>query len=530
MIQPPTQTRQYWEHQFAINDSDIDFINTHFLEIESPQSTAELTLALMRHRVQEEMQALRRKVRGCKLYHPAGSYTVGDKVAFPLLDFESGEVTDIREGYNPDVGDFNVITVTVNKRERTFAAELKADHAASINSDGDADLAAFVKDVSADDLYSYYGTLVEPKVEPILEGEEEFVILGGQWFPKALLADVNEFHLNLAEAALFMFEGGPQTTPEIVGYLELDTDIKKATQVFSLNYALLNDGRFDEIAPKNHVAWFLRQMEPEDVAVVPHRLAYKPIEYDRAVLSPQLRRLELEIADEWSGLEATEQGDSVTISLNYPHRATGSLPLNSSVARLLPLGRSPRQLFTIRDVVTGEEMRAWVVKEGRYIFGLKEWYEAHEIVVGTKITIKPDESDPHVILVDYGRHKPRTMDIRLATVTDGRIKFELERRKIGCEYDELLAVGTEYIAAIDAVWTRVNSANVPLVGLLAAITPELAQMSPQQSVHSKTLYSIINMLRRVPPGPIFTELIRHPAFVLVGDVGWQFEKQKWRGR
>jgi len=54
----------------------------------------------------------------------------------------------------------------------------------------------------------------------------------------------------------------------------------------------------------------------------------------------------------------------------------------------------------------------------------------------------------------------------------------------------------------------------------------LASLNPQETVHTKTLYSAINMIRRVPPGPLFTELIKHPDFQPVGDHYWQYEPNR----
>jgi hypothetical protein len=62
-----------------------------------------------------------------------------------------------------------------------------------------------------------------------------------------------------------------------------------------------------------------------------------------------------------------------------------------------------------------------------------------------------------------------------------------------------------------------------LASHLMEVFPSLAGLSPQNTVHAKTLYSAVNMLRRVPPGPIFAELMRNPAFKAVGDHYWQYE-------
>ena len=65
--------------------------------------------------------------------------------------------------------------------------------------------------------------------------------------------------------------------------------------------------------------------------------------------------------------------------------------------------------------------------------------------------------------------------------------------------------------------------QMTLSTLMADVFPSLAGLTPQNTVHAKTLYSAVNMLRRVPPGPIFAELIRNTAFKAVGDHYWQYQ-------
>src|SRR5690606_34844115 len=123
---------------------------------------------------------------------------------------------------------------------------------------------------------------------------------GGRWFVRALLTNVNVGHLNLAEAVLEISEGGPLPPEEIMPHLELGDDVPLETQVFSLNEAMLKDDRFDEVAPRGKVGWYLRRMEPAQVREVPERLIYQPAPYDAVVLTEELRILIGELDDEWS--------------------------------------------------------------------------------------------------------------------------------------------------------------------------------------------------------------------------------------
>ena len=128
-----------------------------------------------------------------------------------------------------------------------------------------------------------------------------------------------------------------------------------------------------------------------------------------------------------------------------------------------------------------------------------------------------------MVLLGYDRRRAQREWVRLASVDENRIRFSLERRSISCGYDDLLIVGTDYVAAVDALWRRADANNRSIESLLRELFPELAGLNPQQTVHAKTLYSAINMLRRMPPGPLFAELVTNRAFVPVGDHYWQYE-------
>jgi hypothetical protein len=524
VIQARTQTAKYWGSDFTITESDIEQIYNHFLEAARPQSAREIARIVITHRVAEERSTIQRRLTGRTIYQPQKSYQVGDELVFPALHFAHGEVKDVRAGYNPQYGQFNVIAVDINGKAREFAADLAMDH--PLNADGDNGLAQLL-DTDLDVLDELYGNLVEAKVEEALKAHSGFVRLAGKWFVKALMAEVNVGHLHLAEAVLEVNEGGPLPTEEILPHLDMDPGLNEEVQRFSLNYGLLNDDRFDEVAPKGKVAWFLRRLEPEGVKETPGRLVYKPIPYDEALLSPQLLLLERELDDEWSNLQAATTLQPVVFTLLFPHRWAGTIPLSSRIRPLFPPSSSPRQRVILVDDETNEEMVGWVVQDGRYIYGVGDWYEKHGIPIGGFVHLKPGP-EPGVVFIGYDRRRSQREWVRLATVIDNHIHFELMRRSIGCGYDDLLIVGTDTVAAIDSLWRRSDSQRRTVASLLAEVFPALARLNPQNTVHAKTLYSAINMLRRMPPGPVFAELVRHPAFQPVGDHYWQFDQNRWQ--
>lgn len=524
MIQPQTNTPKYWEVGFAPDDTDIEQIYNHLLEVEKPQTVEEIAQVIIGYRVTLEVQRIERLLSGRTIYQPQESFEVGAQLVFPTMQFAQGEVTQIREGYNPQYGEFNVITVEIDDKPREFAADFKDEQHLNI---GNIDLVTSIEDVDVDGLVAQYGGIVAEAVSKALLSRDEFVRLGEEWFVKQMMAEVNIGHLHLAEAILEMSEGGPLKTDDMLPHLDMDPSLDTSVLRFSLNYALLNDDRFDEIAPKGEVVWFLRRLEPEGVQETPGRLSYSSIPHDRALLSPQLLALERELDDELSDLQAAEVPESVEFTLLFPHRWAGTMPLSSKIRKMLPLGNSPRQRVLFKDEFTNDEIVGWVVLESNYIYGLGDWYEKNGIPIGGFVHLKQGP-EPGVVLLGYNRRRAQREWVRLATAVDNRINFELMKRSIGCGFDDLLIVGTDVTAAIDALWRRAETQRRTIASLLAELFNTLADLTPQNTVHAKTLYSAINMLRRVPPGPLFAELVRHPAFIPVGDHYWQFDRVRWQ--
>jgi hypothetical protein len=104
-----------------------------------------------------------------------------------------------------------------------------------------------------------------------------------------------------------------------------------------------------------------------------------------------------------------------------------------------------------------------------------------------------------------------------------RLQFENHKRSIGAEYDDLMILGADDLKAVDALWMSTTQPRKALPDLLQDLLSELARLTPQHTVHAKTLYSAVNVLRRCPPGPIFAALVAQPGFEHVGGPYWRLE-------
>ncbi len=532
MTERQTQSAAYWGAAFTIEEADLDYLSNLLLEEETPLTTDEMVQAIIRRRCEREAEAAKRREQGgAAVYLPQETYTTGQSLVFPALQFAAGTVVGVRSGRNPDQGEFDVIAVDFGNggSTREFAARLPTHKLNEpVHVTGDDDLK------SPEALFAEHGREIGAKLEARLTSHADIVPIAGRWFPRTLLANIHIGHLNLAEAVLDMAGGGPLPTEALLKEVGLPDNINARLQAFSLNYALQEDERFDEVGPAGQVLWYLHRLEPPEVMFPPRRLENAAPDYDRAKLTPTLLALEKEIEDELSPITANAPpvaedappADEVEVNLTFPHRRVGTLPLSPRLAQLFPTAyESPRILFILVDGDSGEKFPGWVVRAGRYVFGLDEWYKKHEFPVGGHLVVRRGDS-PGEVVVKAGSRRPVREWVRTAAPgADGRLTFSMQKRPIGVTYDDLMIVAVDNPGAVDEVWLK--SQSLPFERLVADVFRELAKLNPQSAVHAKTLYAAVNVARRSPPGPIFSELVSRPYYVHVGDGYWRFDQSLW---
>jgi hypothetical protein len=522
VIRRETQTPTYW-HNFQVTSADLEYITNRLIESEQPCLLEDLAHALVQYRCKREEDLIKRELAKGELFQPRRTYEVGQTLVFPALGYATGEIIHIRPGNNPEYGPFRVASVRFEgqKKEREFAIELQTPH--RLNYDGE----ALAEDglLTPDELYELHGAPVRETLTAYLEQSDEFVRLAGHWFLKELLLEVNEGHLNLAEAVLDMMDGGPLSTEVFLKDLDLPAQVDEKLRVFSLNYALSQDKRFDEVGPAGQILWFLRAREPDPVLNPPQRLIPAAEPYERNSLDTSLLLLQQELEDEWADSSGNPPNANTfaTLTLTFPHWRVGTLPLTPRLKSIFPMGRTHRIRFLFKDSTTGATWPGWVVHRQRYVFGLKKWYTENSIPVGAYIEVRTSV-EPGVVEIDFRRRRPTREWVRVAVPRDGRLNFEMRKQLVGCEYDELMVLAVDDSEGVEAVWQQTEEKGIPLAKLLYHIFPELAKLNPQGTVHAKTIYSAVNVIRRLPPGPIFATLMQDMAFLPVGDNYWLFTK------
>jgi hypothetical protein len=517
-----------WARSFSVEKSDIDDLTNLLLEKETPLSTEALARELIEKRLNHEASILKERFKDTQLYNPAHGYSVGQKLLFQAFDYASGTVVSIRAGNNTEYGQFSVIGVKFDNHDkiREFACELTTPHKLTAeHTNGDNPMTAGA-DITPDEVLSTSRSEILPVLEKALAASNELASVGGKWFPRDLMLDVNVGHLNLAEAVLDIAEGGPLTTDDILEQMGGLGKAPHELQKFTLNYTLREDPRFDEVGPTGQVLWYLARLEPQEVTQVPANLRYTPVDYDPNLLSSDMLALEAEIDDELSpSIGIPEVGESAAITLTYPHRRVGTLPLTPRIRQIVPTAlKTQRVWITLVDGQDGEETTGWVVRNEGYVFGLAVFYRKHRLPVGAYVTIRRSD-DPSKIVVDFNAHRPRTEYVRLIVPKGDQLQFENHKRSIGAEYDDLMVLGIDDLQSVDTLFQSTQQQRKSISAILKSIMPGLSRLTPQGTTHAKTLYSVFNVLRRCPPGPIFATLVANPDFQNVGGHYWKLVEE-----
>ena len=514
----------YWEN-FELVEEDIEFLYNHLLELETPLTTDELVLSLIQERIQREKSAIeKRRTSGGDLYQPEGTDKVGQMLVFPAFNWQLGKVVSVRPGHNPDLGEFKVIKVDFSEGgEREFAANL-SEHILN----NPPEIADYDPALDQEIVLENHSSLITTHLEEDLNTNPDFVRIAGRWFPHTLLVDVNVGHLNLAEAVLDMAGGGPQPTLELLDQIDLNASVNPKLLEFSLDLALQEDERFDEVGPSGDILWFLKRLEPKEVLETPVFLNYERIDFDHALLSEEMVKLERDLDDELSNItDWDDSSDTVEIRLIFPHLRSGTLPLSNRLHHLFPTAyEAPRIRFQLVDGKTGQKFPAWVVREKYYVYGLKSWYEEKELIPGSIIQIKRG-GNPGEVIVDTTDQRTSREWIRTVLVgSDGGVVYALLKQLVSGQVDPRMGIAIPDLEALDDVWNQAKSKQPPFEEVVVNTVKELAKLNPQSHVHASELYAAVNVIRRCPPGPIFALLASRPWFVHVGDLHYRLSDQE----
>lgn len=517
-----------WVRNFTVSDTDVDYLMNTLLEQETPMTTRQLSRLIIEQRLEVEQAALEKQYRNTKIYNPSEQYIVGDRIIFTQMELATATVQEVRTGDNPEHGEFTVLAVKFDDDEhnlpdkyREFVSNLQTAHALS-EIEQESTLTNQIT-INPDELLDIEDNYIMRVVHEGLRDNDSLKRVAGFWFPEELVLDCDIGVLHLSEAVLDMVGGGPLLTKEIIDQIGEIGVAPIQLQIFSLNLALNEDERFDEVGPAGQVMWYLNRMAPDAVRKVPSLLKYTNIEYDDDLLDDAMFDLETEIDDEYTDIEFEGSLPRATSVLLYPHRRAGTLPLNAKNLAIFPAARAPRIYVQLIDAQDGQTFNGWVVHGHHYVFGLLDYYTKHHLPVGAYVTVEPGDK-PRQIRVSHEGYKPRIEWIRILSPQNNQIHFEDKKRQIGAKYDDLIIIGVDDLIAVDKLAKSYE--KKPLATIIRDVLHSLGELSPQKTVHAVTLYSTVNVIRRCAPGPIFATLSANPDFENVGNHYWKLSNSQ----
>lgn len=245
----PIETVEFWQEEFEVSVEDLEFLYARFIEDEVPRTTDELVRYVIEQQTRQ-IERARQAQSGSEgaVYQPRETHEVGQRLIFVALgDNVTGEVVGVREGRNPEYGEFKVIEVRLDGNGiREFASEFPQPHILNIED----------KPISVRDLQNQFGDMVRDQLLEALAENPEFVRYGDQWILKGLLPEVHVGYRNIAEA-MIVVAGEALSTERLLEEIELADDIPLETRELALNQALSEDERFINVGAISEPLWAL---------------------------------------------------------------------------------------------------------------------------------------------------------------------------------------------------------------------------------------------------------------------------------
>lgn len=275
-------------------------------------------------------------------------------------------------------------------------------------------------------------------------------------------------------------------------WLELDpTNEAYLPTLYELRERMAKDVRF--ISLGNH-RWWLRERVPSWVAATPRELLPEP---PRAHLKEDgTHAIEIELPDsalepellQWiNAPEYEDVGEPVSVQSVPKGKRTALIPVpyHHIVAGTMRIRHIDRWLFHDDDMVQyyiatddeGSEFPVWVNLESGLMFGLKEWYKRHGVVVGAVIKVERDSD-------------------RLKLTWDGK-------------YDRHLHIPSSRVNQL------INYAKQEAVikASVLELMQSLVMLFYEDGIHFIRLWSEINILRRTSKRLIASNLSLYSCFI-----------------
>lgn len=518
-----TQEATFWQGEYKVSESDLDLLTGVILEGGLPRSLDDLVSALMLRLIRREKERAALQVSDGEVYRPADHFDVGQNLYFTDRDFAQARVISVRPGMNPRFPEFQVLRVAFEDgTEVEFASDLQVPH--PLNRPTEELVGGSDSDLSETEILEAYRADVGSLLSQALESDEGWVQFDGVWFLRELLPEFHTGHLNLAEAAIYE-AGHPLPVSEILSRLELGLPGSRQAQLFSLNHALSEDTRFDNVGTREQQLWYLRALMPQEVFERP-RVHQSPVApTGEEYLGLTMLDIVESLGDELDSVPGahSSNGSSFGFQVSFPHLYAGTMPASAALLDLFTYEQGQHLGVTLVDARNGRTFPGWVLPAERYVAGLGPWYKAVGMVVGGLVSVTAGDTPASLKLSITVPRSSSGGWVRSATVSDGALVLQMQPGRIAVRHDPNTLIEVPDRDAVARLMWQSQQTSRSLYGLVKAVFAELAKLSPQGVAHCQAIYSAINMYRRSGAVPVFSILTANACFDPVGNGEWAFD-------
>ncbi len=520
-----TQTEEFWRDVYEVSDADLDLAANQILEAGRPLAIEALSSTIVLRHYQREREAATLHAKSGNVYQPLGSYQAGQRLLFTECDYKTGRVVEVREGHNRRYGGFNVIKVyfDADSTDAEFASDFPYPH--PLNRPVEELLGKGDDSLSESDIVNAYRELVNAKLEVALQKNHDFVTFDDLWFLRELLPEMNDYVLNLAEASIDSTHHHPVAVREILADMNLQLTASLEAQLFALNLALGRDNRFVNVSLDENPVWYLRALMPAAAFARPEILVPAQRTAGGEYIGSTMLELVEQIGDELDFLPATAPTTGDThIELSFPHLYSGTLPASPRIIGALPATRATHIPITLIENRSGQKIDAWLCPAEAYICGLSDWYKKAGICIGAMIGLSqlPDPLTWQISITPIKGKKSEF--ICSAGISDGVLTLGNQRTSLEVKVDRNMLIDVPEPAVIAAQMREAESSGLPLSTIVFHVFEELVKkFSKGGSVHAKSVYSAVNLIRRYSAVAVFAELTRRACYDPVGGGFWALE-------
>lgn len=527
-------TEEYWR-SFALSDEELEHLHDLIIGKGIPQTTTFLAYEVIERRCQAEAKAVKTEITGERVipYHPRETFEKGQRLKFKRLGI--ARVVETWSEHHSYHGEYLALRVReeATGEVRVFMAAVKRGfedyEPVEMEVPEGWGLGKPAPYVAPGEVVEQFGNYVREVLTNRLGQDERFVHFGEEWFLADLLERVSMQELTLVEKRI-REAGEPLKLAALVAVPDEPQTDEDFVRRFSCNYALAQDGRFDNVGTVDAPLWFLLALEPAEVVTKPEHLAIPAVPSTREYeyIHEELEQVAKDLDDEAEETapppaEFIQSREPVRFVLNYAHLAAGAVPLTNRIRRVFPRPAGPRSWITFVDAHSGTRLAGWVMHEERYAWGLKEWYDAYGIRAGNYVTLQATEN-PTEIRVDFDElPQPRVERVRVATRgKDGSWRFEWQEREVRYKYDPLMFIAETRFEELESLDWEAEQVGKPIFEVMCDLFPALAE-SEGGNVHAKTLYQAVNLVRRCAPATVFCQLSQRVCFDPVGEGYWTYD-------